>query len=155
MSTYTGNVALGAATNVATTVTIRQAAKADVTAIHDCLEPFVNDGRILRRAMTELHEMIGQYFVAEINGKLVGCVVLEIYSKKLCEIRSLAVSAEAQGHGIGKKLVQSCMKRAKDEGILEVMAITSSEEFFQSCGFDFTLPGEKKALFYMPGNVSE
>jgi len=25
--------------------------------------------------------------------------------------------------------------------------VTSSEEFFQTCGFDFTLPGEKKALF--------
>jgi len=28
-----------------------------------------------------------------------------------------------------------------------VIAITSSEEFFQRCGFDFTLPGEKKAVF--------
>jgi hypothetical protein len=36
---------------------------------------------------------------------------------------------------------------AKERSILEVMAITSSEEFFQSCGFDFTLPGERKALF--------
>jgi hypothetical protein len=32
--------------------------------------------------------------------------------------------------------------------VLEVMAITSSDGFFISCGFDFTLPGEKKALFY-------
>jgi hypothetical protein len=29
------------------------------------------------------------------------------------------------------------------------MAITSSDEFFRSCGFDFTLPGEKKALFML------
>jgi len=28
-----------------------------------------------------------------------------------------------------------------------VMAITSSDSFFQSCGFDYTLPGEKRALF--------
>jgi amino-acid N-acetyltransferase len=27
------------------------------------------------------------------------------------------------------------------------MAITSTDEFFRACGFDFTLPGEKKALF--------
>jgi hypothetical protein len=27
------------------------------------------------------------------------------------------------------------------------MAITSKEDFFRQCGFDFTLPGEKKALF--------
>ena len=27
------------------------------------------------------------------------------------------------------------------------MTITSVDEFFLRCGFDFTLPGEKKALF--------
>jgi hypothetical protein len=27
------------------------------------------------------------------------------------------------------------------------MAITSADDFFHRCGFDFTLPGEKKALF--------
>jgi amino-acid N-acetyltransferase len=29
------------------------------------------------------------------------------------------------------------------------MAITSEDLFFQACGFDFTLPGEKKALFFL------
>jgi len=48
---------------------------------------------------------------------------------------------------VGKRLVEACVNRAREEQILEVMAITSSEEFFRSCGFDFTLPGEKKALF--------
>ena len=37
---------------------------------------------------------------------------------------------------------------AREKNILEVMAITSSDGFFKSCGFDFTLPGEKKALFF-------
>jgi len=50
---------------------------------------------------------------------------------------------------LGKRLVEACIEQAKKQEILEVMAITSQEEFFQSCGFDFTLPGEKKALFYV------
>jgi amino-acid N-acetyltransferase len=129
---------------------IRPATPGDIQSIHDLLAPYVAQGKVLPRAMSELGEMIDQYFVAELNGKLVGCVVLEIYSKKLCEIRSLVVSSEAQGTGIGKKLVLACVERARQEKILEVMAITSSEEFFQSCGFDFTLPGEKKALFLLP-----
>ena len=73
---------------------------------------------------------------------------LEIYSKKLAEIRSLAVLPEFQGRGVGKQLVQACVDRARERNILEVMAVTSSEDFFRACGFDFTLPGEKKALFY-------
>jgi amino-acid N-acetyltransferase len=131
-------------------VQLRRATHDDVQAIISVIAPYVADGKILPRTVTELGDLIDTYFVAEVEGKILGCVVLEIYSKKLCEVRSLAVSAEAQGLGIGKKLVAACVELAKKENILEVMAISSNEEFFQSCGFDFTLPGEKKALFLLP-----
>lgn len=131
---------------------IRDAATSDIEAIHQCIQPYVVEGKVLPRAISELGEMIHQYIVAELDGKIVGCVVLEIYSKKLCEIRSLAVHKDAQGKGIGKKLVEACLKRAEQEKIFEVMAITSQERFFESCGFDYTLPGEKKALFFLPNN---
>jgi amino-acid N-acetyltransferase len=131
-------------------LTIRPAADKDIAAIASCIDLFVKEGKVLPRALDELCEMIDQYIVAEHNDEIVGCVVLEIYSKKLCEIRSLAVSHKAQGMGIGKKLVQACVERARNEKILEVLAITSQEEFFQACGFDYTLPGEKKALFLLP-----
>ena len=131
-------------------VLIRRATHDDVLAILDVIAPYVREGKILARTVTELSELIDTYFVAEVEGKILGCAVLEIYSKKLCEVRSLAVSAEAQGLGIGKKLVAACVELAKIENIMEVMAISSNEEFFQSCGFDFTLPGEKKALFLLP-----
>jgi amino-acid N-acetyltransferase len=49
--------------------------------------------------------------------------------------------------GIGKALVEACEQLARDKKIFEVMAVTSADTFFMSCGFDFTLPGEKKALF--------
>jgi amino-acid N-acetyltransferase len=52
-----------------------------------------------------------------------------------------------QGRGLGRKLVEQCVELARSRNVLEVMAVTSTEGFFKSCGFDFTLPGEKKALF--------
>jgi amino-acid N-acetyltransferase len=70
-----------------------------------------------------------------------------VYSKKLAEVRSLAVAEELRGKGVGKKLVDSCVNLAHELNVLEVMAITANEDFFRSCGFDFTLPGQKKALF--------
>ena len=76
-----------------------------------------------------------------------GFAALEVDSRKLAEVRSLAVAGDVQRHGIGKRLVEACVRRAHERQIFEVMAITSSEDFFRSCGFDFTLPGEKKALF--------
>lgn len=128
---------------------IRSATDGDLDAIASCIEPFVAAKKILRRTFSELQQLIPSYIVAECDGAIIGCVVLEIYSPKLAEVRSLVVSPEYHGKGIGKKLVNACVARAKEQGVFEVMAITSEDIFFQSCGFDFTLPGEKKALFFL------
>jgi N-acetylglutamate synthase-like GNAT family acetyltransferase len=132
---------------VETLIEVRPATPADVDGIDALIEPFVEGGKLLPRTSDELEDLIKSGFVAECGGRIVGFAALEVYSKKLAEVRSLAVAADMQRHGIGKRLVTACIDRARERNILEVMAITSSEEFFRTCGFDFTLPGEKKALF--------
>lgn len=115
--------------------------------VHAFIRPFVAAGRLLERTIEELDQLIDDGFVADDAGRIVGFAALEIYSKKLAELRSLAVAEGYRGHGLGRRLVAACVERAREKNVLEVMAITSSEDFFQACGFDFTLPGEKKALF--------
>jgi amino-acid N-acetyltransferase len=136
------------ATQTRTEVIIRRATQADIPAIAELIKPFVEDGKLLHRTYDEFEELMENFFVAEFEGEIVGCAALEIYSRKLSEVRSLAVSQKMQGHGVGKMLVEACVELAREKNILEVMAITSSDGFFKSCGFDFTLPGEKKALFF-------
>ena len=126
---------------------VRPAEVSDVDALSRFIEPFVEKGRLLPRTQDELEDLTRDGFVAVANGQIVGFAALEVYSAKLGEVRSLAVSSDWQGRGIGKALVGACIERARDRRVFELMAITSSEEFFQRCGFDFTLPGEKKALF--------
>lgn len=133
-----------------TTVTgilIRTATADDLEPLTIFLTPFVEAGKLLPRTFDELRELLPTLYVAEQEGKIVGCAALEIYSWKLAEVRSLAVLPAMQGHGVGKRLVEACLDRARAANILEVMAITSSDGFFMSCGFDYTLPGEKRALF--------
>lgn len=130
-----------------TDVMIRPALAADAPALSEFIQPFVEDSKLLPRTLTELNDLLPSFFVAEMEGRIVGCAALEVYSPKLAEIRSLAVSPNTQGLGIGKKLVQACIERAQNLRILEVMAITSADDFFMACGFDYTLPGEKRALF--------
>jgi N-acetylglutamate synthase-like GNAT family acetyltransferase len=134
-------------TEPAAPIVVRPARGSDIRPLADLIEPFVQQKKLLRRTIDELALLLPNYFVADCAGRIIGCAALEIYSSKLAEVRSLVVSPEFQGQGVGKQLVQACVDRARDEEILEVMAITSAEEFFRSCGFDFTLPGEKKALF--------
>lgn len=126
---------------------VRAASESDVEELGQFIEPFVVQGRLLPRTRAELHDLTTHGFIAVAEGRIVGFAALEIYSAKLAELRSLAVSSDVQGHGIGKALVTACVEYARQQKIFEIIAITSSEEFFRRCGFDFTLPGEKKALF--------
>jgi amino-acid N-acetyltransferase len=126
---------------------VRPATAADIDGIDALIEPYVDGGKLLPRTTDELEDLVESGFVAVLHGRIVGFAALEVYSKKLAEVRSLAVASDLQRHGIGRRLVVACVDRARQRNILEVMAITSSVEFFRTCGFDFTLPGEKKALF--------
>ena len=131
-----------------TSFTIRAGRAEDVPGITLLIPHQVDEGKLLARTLNEIDELLPNFFVAvTADGEIIGCAALEIYSPKLAEIRSLAVSREAQRLGVGRRLVNACVERARLRKVLEVMAITSSDSFFQSCGFDYTLPGEKRALF--------
>lgn len=129
-------------------ITIRMARAEDVPGIIRLIQSYVEQRKLLARTLGEVDELLPDFFVAVTeNGEIVGCCALEIYSAKLAEVRSLAVAPEIQGLGVGRRLVNACVERARLRKVLEVMAVTSSDGFFQSCGFDYTLPGEKRALF--------
>src|SRR5262249_48062860 len=131
----------------AASVEIRPAQLSDVDDLHRFIAPFVAQGKLLSRTQDELADLVRTGFVALDNGSVIGFAALEIYSTKLAELRSLAVDPGDQGRGIGRRLVEACLDLARSRRVFEVMAVTSTEEFFQRCGFEFTLPGEKKALF--------
>ena len=126
---------------------IRPARLEDLPDVERFIAGFVAEKRILPRTSDELNLLISTGFVAELGGRMVGFSALEIYSRKLAEIRSLCVDPGAQGLGIGRRLVEECLSLGRKLNVFEVMVITSEESFFRSRGFDFTLPGEKKALF--------
>ena len=128
-------------------VTVRDASAEEVSALQDFLRPFVEAEFILPRTDDDLLTLIRHGFVAEQGDAIVGFAAIEIYSQKLAEVQSLAVAQDVQGRGVGSRLVLHCVERAKQEGVLEVMAITASEELFRKVGFDYSLPNQKRALF--------
>jgi len=128
-------------------VIVRPAESEDADDVLEFIEVFVEAKRVLPRTLDEMTLLMPTAYVAVIDTEIVGFAALEVYSKKLAEVRSLCVKPDLQGRGIGKKLTQACVHLARERNIFEVMVITSSDDFFRSCGFDFTLPGEKKALF--------
>jgi len=91
-------------------VTIRRARPGESEAIARFIRPFVEDGKLLDRTYEELEHWIDNLFIADREGEIVGCAALEVYSRKLAEIRSLAVAPSVQGTGVGKQLVNACVQ---------------------------------------------
>lgn len=132
---------------------IRSAQPEDLPGVMGLLKPFVEQRKILRRTRLETAALLHTGFIAEHHPEddapeIVGFSSVEIYSKKLSEIQCLAVSDAHQGRGIGGQLVRHCVELARERGVMEVMAISSSEKFLHDLGFDYSLPNQKRALFY-------
>ena len=133
-------------------IKIESARDEHVDQILELIEPFVQAELLLRRDRDEILRLSKRGFVALYAGDVVGFASVEVYSKKLAEIQCLAVRQEFQKQGIGKRLVKKCIELAEFEGILELMAISASDPFLKECGFDYSLPNQKRALFYRFGD---
>lgn len=127
---------------------IRPAVEDDLAAVMALLRPFVDQRKVLRRTRAETTALLATGFVAELAGEVIGFSAIEIYSKKLSEIQCLTVHESHQGKGIGGALVTCCVELARQRGVMEVMAISSSEKFLHNLGFDYALPDQKRALFF-------
>lgn len=112
-----------------------------MTGIRDLIR--LHPGQLVQRNLPRA----SSFFVASAGEKLVGCCALQIYSKRIAEVRSLSVDPEYQDHGIATKLVECCIERGKARGVRELFAVTSQTSFFSRLGFA-TFRREKTAMFF-------
>ena len=114
---------------------IRKAKVADVKTIHKLINFYAGKGEMLPRSMNELYESLRDFFVFEEKDKVVACCALHVDWEDLAEIKSLAVESGYTGKGIGKKLVDECIKDANNLGIKRLFALTYKPGFFEKNGF--------------------
>ena len=113
---------------------IKSASQHDLSAVSQFLQPFMTAQHLLQRTSADIQLLLRHGFKAESDGSIIGFCALEIYSMKLAEIQCLAVAESHQRKGIGRQLVNACVRRAKEENVLELLAISSSEPMFKACG---------------------
>ena len=122
-------------------VTVRPAIAADMPLVRGLIREYPK--RLVQKDLPRTPS----FFVAELKGRVVGCCALQIYSRRLGEVRSLAIHPEFRGMGIGRKLVSACQTRARERRVKQLLAVTSEVMFFECCGFK-TFFGERIALFF-------
>ncbi|HCF95010.1 MAG TPA: N-acetyltransferase [Verrucomicrobia bacterium] len=118
-------------------VEIRHAHENDVPGIAEIINYYARSNLLLPRSEASVAQALGGFLVASDpeTGALLGTSALHPYSPKLAEVRSLTVHPEAQGLGIGSRLVRACMEEAKNREFERLFALTYQIVFFHKLGF--------------------
>jgi len=117
---------------------IRKAVIEDVTSIHRLLSDYADQGLLLPRSLSELYNHLRDHFVVEDNQtgrSLIGVSALGISWEDLAEIRSLAVSEDHWGQGLGSRLVETCLEEARVLGLKRVFVLSYVPDLFIKMGF--------------------
>lgn len=92
-------------------------------------------GNLLPRPVNEIYRHLRDFFVVELNGIIVACGALEIFTENLGEVRSLVVDDNVKGKGMGRLLVARIIDETRALGLKRLMALTYVPEFFHRLGF--------------------
>jgi N-acetylglutamate synthase-like GNAT family acetyltransferase len=117
-------------------ITIHRAELDDAPSIAALNNLFSPDGLTLQRTSSFVAERIDGYRVARDDaGRIVGCVAVDDYAPSIGELVSLAVSPDAQGKGLGRRLIAEAERLARQRGYDELFAISLADGLFLSMGW--------------------
>ncbi|MDO5633889.1 MAG: amino-acid N-acetyltransferase [Micrococcus sp.] len=117
-------------------VRLRPARTQDVTAIQEIVEPLANERILLQKEKVAYYEAIQEFLVAEAeDGQIVGFGAVHVMWDDIAEIRTLAVSPVVKGAGVGHRLLDALVARARDLGVSRLFCLTFEVDFFTAHGF--------------------
>jgi amino-acid N-acetyltransferase len=148
--THTG---VGTMITADTVEKLRPARIDDVRGMLTLIEPLEAEGTLVKRNRELLEAEIGNFFVVEHDGVIVGCAALYPFPKEKCaEFACLAVAPEYREAGYGEQLLKACEERAKAGRMRRLFALTTRaahwflEQGFRAADVD-ALPSRRQALY--------
>lgn len=117
-------------------VVVRPAKASEVDAIARLNNFFADQHLMLRRTPEMIALNVDDYLVAvDERDTILGCGALKEYSPSIAEVAAIAVANEAQGLGLGRRIVGAVEALARKRGIPEVFALTLEPQFFEALGY--------------------
>lgn len=116
-------------------MTIRRARTSDVREIRSLVAPLAERRVLVSKDTVAYFEGLQEFRVAEEDGQVVGCGALHVMWDDLAEIRTLAVSEDHLGKGVGGALLESLAADAVELGVERLFCLTFETDFFVRHGF--------------------
>ncbi|MBK6295539.1 MAG: amino-acid N-acetyltransferase [Rhodoferax sp.] len=116
---------------------LREATVDDVGGILQLIEPFEQDGTLVKRSRTEIERDVGNYTVIEHDGVIFACAALYAYPEaRTAEMAALTVSPQVQGQGDGERVLKRIEQRARAAGLESIFVLTTrTTHWFLKRGF--------------------
>jgi amino-acid N-acetyltransferase len=113
---------------------VRRARTSDVPAIKHLVDTY--SGKILlEKNLVTLYEAVQEFWVAEHEGRVLGCGALHVLWSDLGEIRTVAVDPAVTGRGFGHAIVDRLLQVARELALKRLFVLTFETEFFGRHGF--------------------
>ena len=116
-------------------IEIRTADAHEADAIHDLIDEHLAEGHLLPRDFEEIRLHAHRFVVAVQDDEVLACAELAPLSRSVAEVRSFAVSREARGRAVGRRIVDELARRATAAGFDKLCAFTHSPGYFVHLGF--------------------
>jgi len=107
----------------------------DAAQIHALVQSHLEDGHLLPRTLDELRVHAPRFVVAVAGDRVAACAELAPLSRRVAEVRSLVVDASVRHDGLGRRLVEELIRRARRDGFETLSAFTHRPGFFVRLGF--------------------
>ena len=116
-------------------VLIRPATTADIKTIRHIIDVNKASRRMLEKETVTLYETVQEFVVAEIDGQVVGCGALHVLWEDLAEVRTVGVEDSVRRKGVGHKILEELIERARKVGVKRIFCLTFETDFFARHGF--------------------
>src|ERR671921_1684639 len=95
---------------------------------------------IVAKFIKQYDPRLERCWIAEKNDEIVGCVFIVRESEEIAKLRLLLVEPEARGLGIGSRLVEECIRFARQAGYLKITlwtndVLSSARSIYEGMGF--------------------
>ena len=116
-------------------VIVRPAKTTDVKSIRAIIDQYALQRRLLSKDTVKLYEDVQEFFVADNDGKVIGCGALHVLWEDLGEVRTVAVDEGFRRQKIGNQILEAITNRANSLGLKRLFCLTFETEFFSQHGF--------------------